>query len=449
MPRYIRISWPCSMPRGCSAAAAGARGTQGARHDPRLGRAHHRARRRQGQRLHRHQRLSGRAPRGRQAEPGGARAHGRPGGGDRRRSRDRLDARAAAGLGQHQDPARQPRLLRGGAAGAPARGALGGRPLDGRHPSARQPARHPRSAQHRDHRQGPGGAPGAAGSGQRCVLRHARRGLPEALEQPRAPSGRPRPPRSRASVVVVIHRDQVYLCNWLGLKELAAIEPKPGVPPSAGYLAELVTKLAATPPKMILRNAYNDPKAADWLAERIHVPVVLLPYTVGRHAGGEGPVRAVRRHHQPAAGGKQVNTLQAELSILWPALIAGVLVVLSHVPLGPAGAGARHRVHRPGDRAGRRARRHRRAQLRSRRYRLDHADCRGRGGTGRGAAAHLDRAQAPRGAGGADRRALRARLDRADPAPGERSARRRGSEGSARRADPVGHARSSCCTRRS
>jgi len=81
--------------------------------------------------------------------------------------------------------------------------------------------------------------------------------------------------------VVVIHRDQVYLCHWLGLKELAAIEPKPGVPPSAGYLAELVTKLTATPPKMILRNAYNDPKAAEWLAERIHVPVVTLPFSVG------------------------------------------------------------------------------------------------------------------------------------------------------------------------
>jgi zinc/manganese transport system substrate-binding protein len=81
--------------------------------------------------------------------------------------------------------------------------------------------------------------------------------------------------------VVVIHRDQVYLCHWLGLKELAAIEPKPGVPPSAGYLAQLVTKLTATPPKMILRNAYNDPKAADWLSERVHAPVVLLPYSVG------------------------------------------------------------------------------------------------------------------------------------------------------------------------
>ncbi|MBV9725781.1 MAG: zinc ABC transporter substrate-binding protein, partial [Gammaproteobacteria bacterium] len=85
----------------------------------------------------------------------------------------------------------------------------------------------------------------------------------------------------RGVPVVVIHRDQVYLCNWLGLRELAAIEPKPGVPPSAGYLAELVTKLSATPPKMILRNAYNDPKAAEWLSERIHAPVVLLPYTVG------------------------------------------------------------------------------------------------------------------------------------------------------------------------
>jgi zinc/manganese transport system substrate-binding protein len=81
--------------------------------------------------------------------------------------------------------------------------------------------------------------------------------------------------------VVVIHRDQVYLCHWLGLHELAAIEPKPGVPPTAGYLAGLVVKLTSMPPKMILRNAYNDSKASDWLSERIHAPVVTLPYTVG------------------------------------------------------------------------------------------------------------------------------------------------------------------------
>lgn len=81
--------------------------------------------------------------------------------------------------------------------------------------------------------------------------------------------------------VVVIHRDERYLTNWIGMRELASIEPKPGVPPSAGYLASLVAKLKDSPPQMILRNAYNDPKAVNWLSERIHAPVVLLPYTVG------------------------------------------------------------------------------------------------------------------------------------------------------------------------
>jgi len=85
----------------------------------------------------------------------------------------------------------------------------------------------------------------------------------------------------KGTPVVVIHRDQVYLCHWLGLSEVAAIEPKPGVPPSAGYLGQLVTKLSASPPRMILRNAYNDPKAVNWLSERIHAPVVLLPFSVG------------------------------------------------------------------------------------------------------------------------------------------------------------------------
>ena len=81
--------------------------------------------------------------------------------------------------------------------------------------------------------------------------------------------------------VVVIHTDQRYLCRWLGLNQVAAIEPRPGVPPSAGYLAELVGKLAANRPKAILRNAYNDPKAAEWLAQKVGAPVVTLPFSVG------------------------------------------------------------------------------------------------------------------------------------------------------------------------
>ena len=53
------------------------------------------------------------------------------------------------------------------------------------------------------------------------------------------------------------------------------------MPPSAGHLSQLVSKLSATQPRMILRNAYNDPKPANWLSQRIRAPVVLLPFSVG------------------------------------------------------------------------------------------------------------------------------------------------------------------------
>jgi zinc/manganese transport system substrate-binding protein len=87
--------------------------------------------------------------------------------------------------------------------------------------------------------------------------------------------------------VVVIHRDQAYLCHWLGLVQVATIEPKPGVPPTAGYLAGLVTQLSADKPRMILRNAYNDPKAAEWLSAKVGVPVVTLPFSVGGTPGAK------------------------------------------------------------------------------------------------------------------------------------------------------------------
>ena len=85
----------------------------------------------------------------------------------------------------------------------------------------------------------------------------------------------------KGTQVVIMHSDQVYLCHWLGLIQVASIEPKPGVPPTAAYLGALVGKLTSAPPKLILLNAYNDPKAANWLADRIHVPAVTLPFSVG------------------------------------------------------------------------------------------------------------------------------------------------------------------------
>jgi len=85
----------------------------------------------------------------------------------------------------------------------------------------------------------------------------------------------------RGVSVVIMHRDQAYLCHWLGLNEVASIEPKPGVPPTASYLGQLVDKLSAAPPKFILLNAYNDAKPATWLSSRVKSPAVVLPFSVG------------------------------------------------------------------------------------------------------------------------------------------------------------------------
>ena len=57
--------------------------------------------------------------------------------------------------------------------------------------------------------------------------------------------------------------------------------PSPACRRAPAICCELVTKLSADKPKLILRNAYNDPKAADWLSQKIGVPVVVLPFSVG------------------------------------------------------------------------------------------------------------------------------------------------------------------------
>jgi zinc/manganese transport system substrate-binding protein len=81
--------------------------------------------------------------------------------------------------------------------------------------------------------------------------------------------------------VAVYHKGYVYLFSWLGIKEIVALEPKPGLPPSAGYLAEVKEKIAKQPVKMVIYSAYQSDQAANWLGANAHIPVVKLPFTVG------------------------------------------------------------------------------------------------------------------------------------------------------------------------
>ena len=81
--------------------------------------------------------------------------------------------------------------------------------------------------------------------------------------------------------LVVYHKDLSYLIRWLGLREVGALEPKPGLPPTTSHLSELLARLAADPAKAVVRSAYQDARPGEWVAERAKIPLVTLPYTVG------------------------------------------------------------------------------------------------------------------------------------------------------------------------
>ena len=87
--------------------------------------------------------------------------------------------------------------------------------------------------------------------------------------------------------VVVQHKGFTYLVTWLGLKEVAALEPKPGMEPTSAHLASVLATLQSQPAKMVLRAAYQGDRASSWLAERTPVKPVVLPFTVGGTEGAK------------------------------------------------------------------------------------------------------------------------------------------------------------------
>ncbi len=91
----------------------------------------------------------------------------------------------------------------------------------------------------------------------------------------------------RGVPIVVQHKAFTYLIDWLGMKEVAALEPKPGLEPTTAHLASVLETLRRTPAKMVLRAAYQSDRASQWIAERAKMKAVALPFTVGGDDGAK------------------------------------------------------------------------------------------------------------------------------------------------------------------
>ena len=87
--------------------------------------------------------------------------------------------------------------------------------------------------------------------------------------------------------IVVQHKAFTYLIAWLGMTEVAALEPKPGMEPTTAHLSEVLATLQRTPAKMVVRAAYQGDRPSQWLAERAKISAVMLPFTVGGTDGAK------------------------------------------------------------------------------------------------------------------------------------------------------------------
>ena len=85
----------------------------------------------------------------------------------------------------------------------------------------------------------------------------------------------------KGAPIVVQHKAFTYLEVWLGLNEVAALEPKPSVEPTIAHLSEVLDTVQHQPVKMVIRAAYQSDRASQWIAERARINVVALPFTVG------------------------------------------------------------------------------------------------------------------------------------------------------------------------
>lgn len=86
----------------------------------------------------------------------------------------------------------------------------------------------------------------------------------------------------RGKAVAAQHTTFGYLWQWLGMKPVADLEPKPGMSPTPGHLQRLFEGLRAAPPVAVVVASYQDPRAGRWLTAQLgtQVPLLVLPATV-------------------------------------------------------------------------------------------------------------------------------------------------------------------------
>ncbi len=89
----------------------------------------------------------------------------------------------------------------------------------------------------------------------------------------------------RGKPIVTYHKNWVYFVRLFGLEEAGTVEPKPGIPPSAKHVAELVQMMKDRHIRIILAANYFDEKQVRGVASKVNAVPVIVPLYCGGEPG--------------------------------------------------------------------------------------------------------------------------------------------------------------------
>jgi zinc/manganese transport system substrate-binding protein len=84
---------------------------------------------------------------------------------------------------------------------------------------------------------------------------------------------------------VAYHKYFSYLADEFGIQFIGYMEPKPGIPPSAAHIEELIEVMKREKPDAILVTPAYGKAEADSLSSKTGVKVIVLPHDVGSLPG--------------------------------------------------------------------------------------------------------------------------------------------------------------------
>ncbi len=81
--------------------------------------------------------------------------------------------------------------------------------------------------------------------------------------------------------IVTYHQSWGYVAKWLGLVQAGFVEPKPGIPPSAQHVSQLIVLMRQLKVPMIISESFYPRNLVQLIAEKAGAKTVILPANVG------------------------------------------------------------------------------------------------------------------------------------------------------------------------